>query len=55
MSVFLQTVLAADAHLAERQVLHEKPAVNKGKSLNFREGTRISTVLSKEGQNLKPL
>jgi hypothetical protein len=44
---------ASYVHLAEGQVLREEPTVNKGKSLNFRAGTRLTTVSSKEAQNLK--
>jgi hypothetical protein len=52
ISISLQTVFAADAHLAG-QVLCEKPAVNRGKSQNDLIGTRMPTVSSKEGQHLK--
>jgi hypothetical protein len=55
MSVSLQTIFLADAHLADGQVLHEESTANKGKALKFRAGTRMSTVSSKEEQNLKPL
>jgi hypothetical protein len=51
----LKTVFAAVAHLAKGQVLREAPTVNKGKSLQFRIGTQMPTVSSKEGQHLKPL
>jgi hypothetical protein len=44
ISIYLQSVFAADAHLAEGQVLREKPIVNKGKSLKFREGTQMKLV-----------
>jgi hypothetical protein len=44
-----------DAHLAEGQFLREEPTENKGKSLKFREGARMPTVSSEEGQNLYPL
>jgi hypothetical protein len=54
MSKSLNTVFAADAHLAEGQFLREEPTVNKGKSLKFREGARIPTVASEEEQNLYP-
>jgi hypothetical protein len=50
MPTFLQTVFAAYARLAEGQILHEEPTVDKGKSLKFRVGTRMPTVRSKEGQ-----
>jgi hypothetical protein len=36
----LQTTLAADAHLAERQFLHEEQTFNSAKSLIYRAGTR---------------
>jgi hypothetical protein len=51
----LQTIFAADAHLAEGQLLNKEPAVNKEKYLTFQIGTRMLTVSSKEGQNLKRL
>jgi hypothetical protein len=51
----LQTIFAADAHLAEGQLLHEEPAANKEKHQTFQKGTRMLTVSSKEGQNLKRL
>jgi hypothetical protein len=40
----LQIVFAADAHVAEGEVLHEEPTVNEGKSLNFRVGVQMPTV-----------
>jgi hypothetical protein len=49
----LQT-LAADAHLAEGQFLHEEQTLNKAKSLMYPAGTRRSTVSKTEVQNLKP-
>jgi hypothetical protein len=55
MLISLQTIFAADAHLAEGEVLLEKPTVHKWKSRKFEVGTLIPTVSSKEGQNLKPL
>jgi hypothetical protein len=51
----LQTVFVADAHLAEGQLLHKEPTLNKGKSLKFRIGMQMPTFSNKEGQNLKPL
>jgi hypothetical protein len=39
MSTFLQTTLAADAHLAEGQFLHEEQTLNNAKSLMYRAGT----------------
>jgi hypothetical protein len=50
----LQTTLAADAHLAEEQFLHEKQTLNKAKSLIYRAGTRRPTISKMEGQNFKP-
>jgi hypothetical protein len=52
-STFLQTTLAADAHLAEGQFLLEEQTLNKAKSLIYEAGTR-RTAISKTGQNLKP-
>jgi hypothetical protein len=54
MSTPLQPVFAADAHLQKGKVLRQEPALNKGKSIKFREGMRIPTVSSKEEQNVKP-
>jgi hypothetical protein len=34
-----QQILVADTNLAERQFLHEKQTLNKGKSLIYRAGT----------------
>jgi hypothetical protein len=51
MLTSLHTVFAADAHLAEGQHLREVPTEDKGKSIKFREGTRMPTVSIKEGQN----
>jgi hypothetical protein len=39
MSISLQAVFAADAHLPEEQILREEPTVSKGKSQKFRPGT----------------
>jgi hypothetical protein len=39
MSVSLHVVYAADAHVAEEQLLHEEETANKGKFIKFREGT----------------
>jgi hypothetical protein len=36
----LQTTLAADAHLAERQFLLEEQTLNNAKSLIYRAGTQ---------------
>jgi hypothetical protein len=51
----LNSVYAADVHLAQGQILREELTVNKGKYLEFRTGTRIQTVSSKEGQYLRLL
>jgi hypothetical protein len=48
-------VFAADAHLADGQLLREEPAVNREKSLELQEETRMPTVSSKERQNIHPL
>jgi hypothetical protein len=50
MSASLHTVLAADTHLANGQILREEPTANKGTSLEFRVGTRMQKVPSKKGQ-----
>jgi hypothetical protein len=55
MSISLQTVFAADAHLAERQVLREEPTENRGKSPKFLVETQMSKLSSKEGKDLYPL
>jgi hypothetical protein len=55
MSTSLYTVFAADAHLAQGKLLRKEPTVNKEKFLKFREGMRMSTISSKEGQNFYPL
>jgi hypothetical protein len=55
ISVPLQTVFVADAHIAEGQTLFEDTAVIKGKSKKIQIGTRTQTVSSKEGKNLEPL
>jgi hypothetical protein len=49
-----QTTLAADAHLAERQFLHEEQTLNNAKSLIYRAGTRRPIISKTEGQNLEP-
>jgi hypothetical protein len=51
MSTSLQTTLAADAHLAEGQLLHEKQTLNKEKPLMYRAGTPRTTISKAEGQN----
>jgi hypothetical protein len=53
-STSLQTILAADAHLAEGQFFPEEQTLNKEKSLIYRAGTRRPTISKTEGQNLKP-
>jgi hypothetical protein len=45
-----QTTLAADAHLAEGQFLHEDQLLNKVKFLIYRTGTRRPTISKPEGQ-----
>jgi hypothetical protein len=54
MSTSLQTTLAAEAHLAERQFLLDEQTLNREKSLIYRTGTRRPTVPKTEGQNLDP-
>jgi hypothetical protein len=53
-STSLQTILAADAHLAEGQVLLEEQTLNNAKSLIYRGGTPRPTISKIEGQVLKP-
>jgi hypothetical protein len=53
-SASLQTTFAADAHLAEGQLLLEELTLNNAKSLIYRAGTRRPTISKMEGQNLKP-
>jgi hypothetical protein len=48
MSTSLQTTLAADAHLAEGQFLHEEQTLNNAKSLIYRTGTRRPTISETE-------
>jgi hypothetical protein len=55
MSISLQMVFTADAYLAEGQFLREEPTVKKGKSVKFREGTRMPAVSSEEGHKLYAL
>jgi hypothetical protein len=52
-STFQQTTLAADARLAEGQVLLEEQTLDNAKSLIYRAGTRRPTTSRTEGQNLK--
>jgi hypothetical protein len=53
-SASLQTTLAADAHLAEGQFVHEGQTLNNAKSLIYRAGTRRPAISKTEGQILKP-
>jgi hypothetical protein len=53
-STSLQTVLAADAHLAGGQFLHEEQTLNKAKFLIYRAGTRLPAISKTEAQNLEP-
>jgi hypothetical protein len=48
------TTLAADAHLAEGQFLHEEQTLNNARSLIYQAGTRRLTISKTEGQILKP-
>jgi hypothetical protein len=52
-STSLQTTLAAHAHEAEGQFLHEEQILNNAKSLIYREGSRPA-ISETEGQNLEP-
>jgi hypothetical protein len=53
-SASLQATLAADAHQAEGQFLHEEQTLNNAKSLVYRAGTRRPTISKTEGQNFRP-
>jgi hypothetical protein len=53
-STSLQTTLAADAHLAEGQFLHDEQTLNRAKLLIYRAGTLRPTISKTERQNLKP-
>jgi hypothetical protein len=53
-STSLQTTLAADAHLAEGQFVHEEQTLNNAKSLIYQAGTRRQTIFKPEVQILKP-
>jgi hypothetical protein len=44
--VFLQTTLAAEAHLAEGRFLLQEQTLNKAKSLMYREGTRRPATIA---------
>jgi hypothetical protein len=48
-STSLQTTLAADAHVAEGQFLHEEQTLNNAESLIYRAGTRRPTISKTEG------
>jgi hypothetical protein len=50
--VFLQTTVAAEAHLAEGQYLLEEQTLNKAKSLMYGAETRRPTVARNEVRNL---
>jgi hypothetical protein len=52
-STFLQTTLAAEAHLAEEKFLLEEQTLKKAKSLMYREGNRRPAVSKTEGQSLE--
>jgi hypothetical protein len=49
-STSLQTTLAADAHLAEGQVLPEKQTLNNAKSLIHRARTRRPPISKQKGR-----
>jgi hypothetical protein len=53
-STSLQITLAADAHLADEQFLHEEQTLTKTKSLIYRERTRRQKISKTKGQNLEP-
>jgi hypothetical protein len=53
-STSTKATLAADAHVAQGQCLHEGQTLNKAKSLIYRAGTGRPTVSKTEGQNLGP-
>jgi hypothetical protein len=53
-STSLQTILVANAHLAEGQFLLEDQTLNNPKSLICRAGTRRLAISKTEGQDLKP-
>jgi hypothetical protein len=52
--MFLQTTLAAKAHLAGGQLLLEVDRLNIENSLIYRAGTQRPTISKTEGQNLEP-
>jgi hypothetical protein len=49
-STSLQTTLAADAHLAEGQFLHEEQTLNNAESLIYQAGTQRPTISKTEGR-----
>jgi hypothetical protein len=49
MSKSMQTTLAADARLAERQFLHEEQTLNNAKPLIYRAGSRRQIISKREG------
>jgi hypothetical protein len=51
---FLQTALAAEAHLAHGQFVHEGANLNCAKSLKDLTGTRRPAISSTEGHNSGP-
>jgi hypothetical protein len=53
-STSLQTILAAEAHLAEGQFLLAEDTLNMGKPLICRTGTRRPTISKEEEQWIKP-
>jgi hypothetical protein len=53
-STSLQATLAADAHPAEAQFVHEDHTLNKAMSLMYRAGTGRPTISKTEGLNLEP-
>jgi hypothetical protein len=53
-STSLQTILAAEAHLAEGQFFLQEQILNKSKSLEYQTGTRRPTVPKRKAQNLEP-
>jgi hypothetical protein len=53
-SPFLQTTLAAEAHLADGQFVNEWENFNSATSLKYLTGTRRPTISKTEGQNVRP-
>jgi hypothetical protein len=55
MLTSLQTTLAAEVHLAERQFLLQKQIPNTEKSLKgYHAATQRTTISKREGQKLEP-